>query len=159
MRTEPEKMIQNARDLVKHRANVLRTYWHFDLQELFYRHHVRMLIAHHGDIIETVHVRNRLEKSLLFGEFFGCPVQQTYMRIGTLDHFAVQLEHQAQHPMRRRMLRPEVHGVVANIRHGCQFPAVGKLRRKKAPLTECYPVVHIAQPWPVAAIAVDRPSP
>ena len=36
------------------------------------------------------------------------------MRIDPLDHLAVKLEHQTQHPMRRRMLRPEVDREVAS---------------------------------------------
>ena len=35
------------------------------------------------------------------------------MRIDALDHLAVELQHQAQHAMRRRMLRPEIDGEVA----------------------------------------------
>ena len=46
---------------------------------------------------------------LVLGELLGRPVQQADVRVGALDDFAVQLEHQAQHAVRRRMLRPEVH--------------------------------------------------
>ena len=37
--------------------------------------------------------------------------------VRALDHLAVELEHEAQHAMRRRMLRPKVHRVVANLSH------------------------------------------
>ena len=40
------------------------------------------------------------------------------MRIDALDDFAVELEHEAQHAMRRRMLRPEVDGEVADVGFG-----------------------------------------
>ena len=37
------------------------------------------------------------------------------MRIDALDHLAVELEHQAQHAVRRRMLRAEIDGEVADV--------------------------------------------
>ena len=52
------------------------------------------------------------------GELLGGAVQQPDVRVGALDHLAVELEHQAQHPVRRRVLRPEVHRVVADLGHG-----------------------------------------
>jgi hypothetical protein len=35
-------------------------------------------------------------------------VQQADVRVGALDDLAVEFEHQAQHAVRGRMLRPEV---------------------------------------------------
>ena len=40
-------------------------------------------------------------------------MQQPDMRIDALDDLAVELQHQAQHAMRRRMLRPEIDGEIA----------------------------------------------
>jgi len=45
------------------------------------------------------------------------------MRIGALDHLAVELEHEAQNAVGRRMLRTKIHGVVANFRHAYSFSA------------------------------------
>src|SRR5215208_5881482 len=39
------------------------------------------------------------------------------MRIDALDHLAIELQYEAQHAMRRRMLRTEIHGEGA--RGGC----------------------------------------
>jgi len=39
------------------------------------------------------------------------------MRIGALDHLAVELQHQAQHAMRGRMLRAKIHCVIADLGH------------------------------------------
>ena len=44
-------------------------------------------------------------------------MEEADVRIGALDHFAVELEHQAQHAVRRRVLRAEVERVVANLGH------------------------------------------
>ena len=117
VRAEPQQMIQDARDLVEHHADVLRAQRHFDAEQLLDRHAVRVLVAHHRHVVEPVHVRQRLDEGLVLGELFGGPVQQADVRIGALDHLAVELEHQAQHAVRRRMLRPEIHGVVSNLSH------------------------------------------
>ncbi len=37
------------------------------------------------------------------------------MRIDARDHFAVELQHQAQHAVRSRMLRAEIDGEVAEV--------------------------------------------
>ena len=46
------------------------------------------------------------------GELLGAAVQQADVRIGALDDFAVEFEHQAEHAVRGRMLGTEVDGVV-----------------------------------------------
>ncbi len=44
-------------------------------------------------------------------------MQQADVRIGALDHLAVELEHEAQHAVRGRMLRAEVERVVLDLCH------------------------------------------
>ena len=51
-------------------------------------------------------------KVLCSASFSVRAMQQADVRIGALDHLAVQLQHQAQHAVRRRVLRPKVHGVI-----------------------------------------------
>ena len=45
--------------------------------------------------------------------FLGAAMKEADMRIDALDHFAIELENQAQDAMRRWMLRPEVDREVA----------------------------------------------
>jgi hypothetical protein len=45
-------------------------------------------------------------------------MEQADVRIGAHHDFAVQFQHQAQHAVRRRMLRTEVEGVVPDVSHG-----------------------------------------
>ena len=45
-------------------------------------------------------------------------MQQAHVRVGAHDGLAVHLQDQAQHAMRGRMLRAEVHGVVADLLPG-----------------------------------------
>jgi hypothetical protein len=44
-------------------------------------------------------------------------MQQPDVRVGTLDDFAVHFQHQTQHAVRRRVLRTEIEGVIADISH------------------------------------------
>ena len=45
------------------------------------------------------------------------------MRIDPLHHLAVEFQNQAQHAVRRRMLRPEVDGEVAMCGFGHRYPS------------------------------------
>jgi hypothetical protein len=64
-------------------------------------------------------------KVLGLGQLLGGAVQQADVRIGALDDFAVELEHQAQHAVGRGMLRPEVERVVLDFSHGANQQAAG----------------------------------
>ena len=81
------------------------------------REHVAVLVAHHRHVVEPVHVADRLVERLALGELLGRAVQQADVRIGLLDDLAVDLEHEPQHAVRRRMLRPEVQREVLDLRH------------------------------------------
>jgi len=52
-----------------------------------------------------------------FRQLLGAAVQQADVRVGALDHFAVQLQHQAQHAVRCRVLRTKIQGVVLKLSH------------------------------------------
>ena len=117
MRSEPHQVIQDTRDLIEHDADVLRTDRHLNTEQFLDRKHIGVLVAHHGAVIETIHVRHRLQEGAVLGQLFRGPVQQSDMRIGTHDRFAVQLQHQTQYTVRGRVLRTEIHCVIANVRH------------------------------------------
>ena len=72
-----------------------------------------MLLVHRRDVVEAVEIRDRLQVGLLLDQLLGAAMQQADMRIDAFDDFAVELEHQTQHAMRRRVLRPEVDGEIA----------------------------------------------
>jgi hypothetical protein len=117
VRAEPQQVVQEPRDLVEHHPDVLRAKGRLDAKEPFYCHHVGMLVRHHRHVVEAVHVRHGLHEGPGLNQLFRRAVQQADMRIGALDHFAVELEHEPQHPVRRGVLRPEIHGVVTQLRH------------------------------------------
>ena len=97
----------------KHHADILGADGHFDTDELLYRQAIGLFVDHHGNIIQAVHIRQGLQVSAGFGQFFGTAVQQADMRVGTQDGFTVQLQYHAQYAVRRRVLRAEVDGVVS----------------------------------------------
>ena len=99
---------------------------HVDPEQLLDGQHVGVLVAHHRHVVQAVHVGHRLDVGLLLGELLGGPVQQADMRIGALDHLAIELQHQAQHAVRRRVLRAEIQGVVTYLCH-----------RRSAPRARC----------------------
>ena len=118
VRAEPQQVVEDPRDLVEHHADVLRAHRHLDAEQPLDREAVRVLVAHHRHVVEPVHVRQRLEVRPVLGELLGRAVQQADVRVRALDHLAVELEHEPQHAVRRRVLRPKVHRVVADFSHG-----------------------------------------
>ncbi|HEY6895468.1 MAG TPA: hypothetical protein VI258_14940, partial [Rhodanobacteraceae bacterium] len=117
VRADPHEVVQDARDLVEHHADVLRAHRHVHADELLDRHYVGVLVHHHRHVVEAVHVRHALDEGARLGELLGRAVQQPDVRVGALDHLAVELEHQSQHAVRRRMLRAEVDRVVLEFLH------------------------------------------
>ena len=75
-----------------------------DPEQLLDREHVAVLVAHHRDVVEPIHVADRLIERLALGELLGRAVQQADVRIRLLDHLAVHLEHEPQHAVGGRML-------------------------------------------------------
>ena len=100
-------------------AKKTRRYWraqrHFEAEQLLDREHVAVLHAHRRAIIEPVEIGQSLEVGLVLAELLGAAVEQADMRIDPLDDLAVELEHQAQHAVRGRMLRPEIDRVVGDL--------------------------------------------
>ena len=64
-----------------------------------------MLLIHRRDVIEPVEIRDRLQIGLVLDQLLGAAMQKPDMRIDALDNLAVELEHEAQHAVRRRVLR------------------------------------------------------
>ena len=84
-----------------------------------------MLLVHRRDVVEAVEIGDRLEVGLGLDQLLGAAMQQADMRIDAVDNLAVELEHEAQHAVGRRMLRPEIDVEVADggFRHCRWIPA------------------------------------
>ena len=74
-----------------------------------------MLLVHRRDIVEPVEIGQRLEIGLVLDQLLGAAMEQPDMRIDAVDHLAVELEHEPQHAVRRRMLRAEIDGELAVV--------------------------------------------
>ena len=72
---EPHEVIQDARDLVEHHADVFRALGRLDAEQPLDREHVGVLIAHHRHVVEPVHVADGLIEGLGLGELLGAAMQ------------------------------------------------------------------------------------
>jgi NhaP-type Na+/H+ or K+/H+ antiporter len=73
--TQPHQVVQDASDLVEHDADVLRANRRRDSQQALDREHVAVLVAHHRNVVEPIHVADRLVERFALGELLGGPMQ------------------------------------------------------------------------------------
>jgi len=95
VRAQPHEVIEQARDLGKHHTDVLRALGDFQAEHALDGQAVGVLVTHHRNVIETIHVRQRLDVGLRLGQLFCGAMQQSNMGIGALYHLTVHLEDQA----------------------------------------------------------------
>jgi hypothetical protein len=62
-----------------------------------------MLLIHRRAIVQPVEIRYVLRIGARFHQLFSAAMQQADVRIDSLDHFAVQLKHQAQNAVGSRV--------------------------------------------------------
>ena len=126
-RTQPHQVIHDAGDFGEHHTDVLRANRHFDAHQLFDGQAVGVLVAHHRAVIQAVHIGQRLDVGLAFGQLFSGAVQQADVWVSALHHFTVELQHQTQHTVRGRVLRTKVQGIVFDFSHGLPSKALARL--------------------------------
>ena len=117
MRANPHQVVQDTRDLVEHGADVERAFRRLNAEQFLDRQYIAMLVAHHGDVIEAVHVADTLVVWLVLCELLRTTVKQSDMRVGALDDLAIHFKHETQNAVRGRMLRAEIDSVVTNLGH------------------------------------------
>ena len=113
VRTDAHQVIEDARYFGKHHANILGADRHIDTGKFFYCQTIRLLIDHHGNVVQAVHIGQGLQIGFGFSQFFSTAVKEADMRVGADDGFALQLQNHTQYAVRRRVLRAEVDGVVS----------------------------------------------
>ncbi len=129
LRRDVQQMIEDAADLAIEHADQLPAPRHLDAQELLDRKAEGVLLVHRRDVVEPVEIRDRLQVRLVLDQLLGAPVQQPDVRVHALHDLAVELEDEAQHAVRRRMLRPEIDLEIAQRRFGHHAaPAVARAR-------------------------------
>src|SRR6185437_9943820 len=114
LRRDVQEMREQTADLGIEDADQLRTPGHLDAEQLLHRQAEGVLLVHRRDVIEPVEIRYRLRIGLGLDQLLGAAMQQADMRIDALDHLTVELEHEAQHAVRGRMLRPEIDREIAD---------------------------------------------
>ena len=77
----------------EHHADILGADWYIDTGKFFYRQAICLLVDHHGNVVQPVHIRQGLQVGFGFRQFFGTSVQEADMRVGTDDGFALSLIH------------------------------------------------------------------
>ena len=111
-------MRQDAADLAIQNPDQLPPARHRDAEQFFRGQAERVFLVHRRDIVEPVEIRDRLQIGLVLDQLFGSAMEQPDMRIDPRDHFAVKLQHQTQHAVGGRMLRPEIDGEIAECCFG-----------------------------------------
>jgi len=117
MRADPHQVVEDTRDFVEHDADILRAFGNFDSEQLLDGEYVTVLIAHHRDVIEPIHIADGLVIRLGFGEFLGTAMQQADVGVGAFDDFAIHFQHQSQDSVGRGMLWSEVERVILDVGH------------------------------------------
>ncbi len=115
LRGDVEQVGEQAADLGIEHADQLGALGHLQLEQLLAGQAEGVLLVHRRDVVEPVEVADRLQVGLVLDQLLGAAMQQADVRIDALDHLAVQLQHQPQHAVRGRMLRPEVDVEVADF--------------------------------------------
>ena len=95
VRAQPHEVVEDTGNLVEHNPDVTRPDGRGDAQQPFNGQHVGVLVAHHGHVVQAVHVTDALVIGFTLSQFFRAPVQQPDMRVGALDHLSIHLQHQA----------------------------------------------------------------
>ena len=107
---EPEQVGRHALQLRRDDAEVLRALRHVDLPDRLRRPDVRELARHGRDIVGLRGDRRVLCVGQRLGQLLVAAVQVADHRIDANDRFAFERENGAEHAVRRRVLRPHVHG-------------------------------------------------
>jgi hypothetical protein len=108
-------MVENTGDLAKQGSDELGSLRNLNIEKLLNSEGEALLVGHHGDIVESIKVRQSLEICLVLDQLLGTSVQQTDVRIGSDDLFTIELENQTQHAVSSGMLGTEVDCVVSNL--------------------------------------------
>ena len=138
LRRDVQQVREDAADLAVEDADELAAPRHCDAEHALDRQREGVLLVHRRDVIEPVEIGHGLEIGLVLDQLLGAAMQQADMRIDALDDFAVQLQHEAQHAVRRRVLRPEIDRELVVVRrrgvHGfTAFSSPGSALAARAP--------------------------
>ena len=107
-RAEEDEMRVDAVELAEQRAHPGRLLGHLEREQLLDREHEHELVVLVADVVDALRVRDALPPRLLLHRLLEAGVQVADHRVEADDLLAVEVDDQAQHAVRRRMVRPEV---------------------------------------------------
>ena len=118
VRAQPKLVAGNAIQFGQDHANVLRARRRLHVHQLLDRFAVAQPIRHGGAIVHPVDVGIEHRVGAVLGDFFHAAVQVSDDALGAENFFAVELQDDAQHAVRRRMLRSHVDDEFVRIEIG-----------------------------------------
>ncbi len=101
-----------------HDADDIDLLRHLDAGELLDREHVRQVVHHAAEVVDTVGVRNVAVPGLTLAHLLGATVVVSDVRDAVDDLFTVQLQDDAERTVRRRVVRAEVEEHVVLVGSG-----------------------------------------
>ena len=110
MGPQPEQMAGNARQFAENRAQELAAFGNFDAEQFLHRADIGEVVGHRREVIESVGIGDEFVVGFGLGQLFLAAVQVADGWPQGAHGFAFQVQHQAQHAVRRGVLRPHVKG-------------------------------------------------
>ena len=101
-------MAGDAEELGHHDADGVDAVWHLDAGQLLDREHVRQVVHHAAEVVDTVGVGDEAMPGLTLGHLLGATVVVADVRYAVDDFFAVQLQDDAEGTVGRRVVRTQV---------------------------------------------------
>ena len=112
VRAQPDQVRVDAGQFVHQNPHPLRFRRDLQPQQLLHCQAVGQVVGHGAEVVDAVGQRNHLLVELRFAGFFDAGVQVADFGLHADDRLAINFEHQSQHAMRRRVLRPHVQDMV-----------------------------------------------
>ena len=107
-RAEPDEVRVDAVQLAQQHAHPGRLARYLDPEQLLDREHEDELVVLEDEVVDPPGVRDRLPPRLLLHVLLEARVQVADHGVQPDDGLAVQVDHEAEHAVRRRMVRAEV---------------------------------------------------
>src|SRR5436190_14168754 len=108
VRAHPEAVARDALQLAENRADVARAPRHFDLHQLLDRLAVADVVRRSGHVVHPVGQKNDLRPVAVLAQLLDAAMQIADDDFCVHHLLAVQTQHDPQHAVRARMLRPHV---------------------------------------------------
>ena len=128
-------MRRDAIQLDEQHAHPRRALGNLDVEEPLHRHRVHELVGERRRVVHARDVGRALHVRELLAGLLHAGVEVADHRLGAHDLFGVELHHDAQHPVGRRVLRPHVDDHrVADLVDGPRTAGHHELARTRAQL-------------------------